>query len=121
MKYLMLIIQLKNTKITEIENKLNNHNHDKYIDTTKLAADVFNARIAQANLITKRDFGSKLSNLYRKITKNKTDHLIVQNELNELKTFDSSYFIGRSHFEDTKLFSISTSNQIFQSKYNYQY
>ena len=121
MKYLMLIIQLKNTKITEIENKLNNHNHDKYIDTTKLAADVFNARIAQANLITKRDFGSKLSNLYRKITKNKTDHLIVQNELNELKTFDSSYFIGRSHFEDKKLFSISTSNQIFQSKYNYQY
>ena len=33
----MLVIQLKetdyNTKITEIENKLNNHNHDKYIDT----------------------------------------------------------------------------------------
>ena len=32
-----------NTKITEIENKLNNHNHDKYIDTSefnKLAADV---------------------------------------------------------------------------------
>ena len=121
MKYLILIIQLKNTKITEIENKLNNHNHDKYIDTTKLAADVFNARIAQANLITKTDFDSKLSNLNRKITKNKTDHLIVQNELNELKTFDSSYFIGRSHFEDTKLFSISTSNQMFQSKYNYQY
>ena len=22
-----------NTKITEVENKLNNHNHDKYIDT----------------------------------------------------------------------------------------
>ena len=38
-----------NTKITEIENKLNNHNHDKYIDTSefnKLAADVFNARLA---------------------------------------------------------------------------
>ena len=32
-----------NTKITEVENKLNNHNHDKYIDTSefnKLAADV---------------------------------------------------------------------------------
>ena len=100
MKYLMLIILWKNTKITEIENKLNNHNHDKYIDTTKLAADVFNARIAQANLITKTDFDSKLSNLNRKITKNKTDHLIVQNELNELKTFGSSYFIGKSHFEE---------------------
>ena len=44
----MLIIQLKkhyNTKVTEIENKLNNHNHDKYIDTSefnKLAVDVDN-------------------------------------------------------------------------------
>ena len=38
-----------NTKITEIENKLNDHNHDKYITTpefNKLAADVFNARLA---------------------------------------------------------------------------
>ena len=38
-----------NTKITDIENKLNNHDHDKYINTSefnKLAADVFNARIA---------------------------------------------------------------------------
>ena len=71
----MLVIQLKktdyNTKVTEIENKLNNHNHDKYIDTSefnKLAVDVFNARIAQANLITKTDFDDKLSNLNRKIT-----------------------------------------------------
>ena len=47
-----------NTKITEIKKKLTNHNHDKYIDTSefnKLAADVFNARLAQANLITKTD------------------------------------------------------------------
>ena len=38
-----------NTKITDIENKLNNHDHDKYINTSefnKLAGDVFNARIA---------------------------------------------------------------------------
>ena len=55
-----------NTKVTEIENKLNNHNHDKYIDTSEfntLATNVFNARLAQANLITKTDFDSKLSNL----------------------------------------------------------
>ena len=54
-----------NTKVTDIENKLNNHNHDKYIDTSefnKLAADVFNARLAQANLITKTDFDAKLKN-----------------------------------------------------------
>ena len=91
------------TKITEIEKKLTDHNHDKYIDTSKfntLATNVFNARIAQANLITKTDFDAKLTSLNRKITKNKSDHLLVQNELNKLKTFDSSYFIGRSRFEE---------------------
>ena len=55
-----------------------------------LTADVFNARIAKANLITKTDFDAKLSNLNRKITKNKSKHLIVQNELNKLKTIDPS-------------------------------
>ena len=61
-KYVMLVIQLRktgyNTKITVTENKLTNHNHDKYIDNQefdKLAADVFNARLAQTNLITKTD------------------------------------------------------------------
>ena len=91
------------TKITEIENKLTNHNHDKYIDTSeinRLAADVFNARLAQASLITKTDFDAKLSSLNRKITANKSKHLLVENVLNKLKTSDSSYFIGKSHFEE---------------------
>ena len=57
-------------------------------------------RIAQANLVTKTDFDAKLSSLNRKITKNKTDHLIVKNELNKLKTFDSSYYNGKSYFEE---------------------
>ena len=73
-----------NTKVTEMENKLNNHNHDKHIDTeefNKLTANVFNARLAQANLITKTDFDAKLSSLHRKITENKTKHLLVENEL----------------------------------------
>ena len=86
------------TKVTEIENKLSYHNHDKYIDTQqfkKLAVDVLNVRVAQANLITKTDFDAKLSNLNRKITQNKSKHLLVENELNKLKTFDSSYFIGK--------------------------
>ena len=90
-----------NSKITEVENKLNNHNHDKYItapEFNKVAADAFNARIAQANLITKTDFDSRFSSLNRKIMANKTKHLLVENELNQLKTFDSSYFIGKSHF-----------------------
>ena len=63
-----------NTKITEIEKKLTDHNHDKYITTPEfntLAADVFNARLAQTNLITKTDFDAKLLKLTQ-ITTNKT-------------------------------------------------
>ena len=40
-----------NTKITEIEKKHTDHNNDKYITTPEfntLAADIFNARLAQA-------------------------------------------------------------------------
>ena len=51
-------------------------------------------------MITKTDFYVKLSSLNKKITQNKTKHLLVENELNKLKTFDSGYFIGKSHFEE---------------------
>ena len=30
----------------------------------------------------------------------KIKQLLVENELNKLKTFDSSYFIGKNHFEE---------------------
>ena len=75
-----------NNKVTEIEKKLTNRNHGKYITTpefNKLAADVFNVRLAQANLIAKSDFDSKLSNLSVKSTTNKTKHLLVENALNK--------------------------------------
>ena len=54
----------------------------------KMAASVFNARLSQTNLITKTDFDAKLSSLNRKITSNKSKHLLVANELKKLKTFD---------------------------------
>ena len=105
-KYLALVISLKktdyNNKVTEIESKLNNHNLDNYITTSEfneLTADVFNARLAQANLITKTNFDVKLSSLNRKITENKTKHLFAEHELKKLKAFDSSYFIAKSHFK----------------------
>ena len=91
------------TKVTEIENKLNNHNHGKYITTpafNALAADVFNARLSRESLVAKTDFDAKLSGFNKKVTTNKTKHLLVENELKKLKTFDLSYFIGKSHFEE---------------------
>ena len=51
-----------NKKIAEIEKKLTDHSHDRYITTPEfntLAADVFNARLAKANLTTKADFDVK--------------------------------------------------------------
>ena len=60
-----------NTKITEIENTLTGHNHDKYITTPEfntLAEDVFNARLAQANLIRKTDFDNTVPSLNNEIT-----------------------------------------------------
>ena len=92
-----------NTKITEIEKKLTDHNHDKCITTpgfNTLAADIFNARLGEANLITKTDFDAKLSSLNKKVMANKSKNLLVENESNKLKTFDLSYFIGKRYFEE---------------------
>ena len=98
-------------KISELEKKLTDHNYDNYITTTEFntsTACVFNARLARANLITKTDFDAKLSSLNRKITPNKSKYLLVENELKKLKTFDSSHFIGKSHFEEdgTHIYSV---------------
>ena len=84
-----------NTKITDIEDKLNNHNHNKYVAISEfntLAADVFNARLAQANLITKTDFDAKLSSLNKKITANQTQHFLNDNDL--------SYYRGKQYFDE---------------------
>ena len=84
-----------NTKISDIEKKITDHNHDKYITTPEfntLAADVFNARLAtQTDLIRKPELD--------RVTNNKTKHLLVENELKKLKTFGLSYFWGKSYFE----------------------
>ena len=61
-------------KSKSLKRKLTDHNHDKYITTLEfntLAADVFNARLAQVNVITKTSFDAKISSLHRKTTANK--------------------------------------------------
>ena len=51
-------------------------------------------------MLTKTHFDAKLSSLNKKITANKSKNLLAVNELKKLKTFDPSYFIGKSHFEE---------------------
>ena len=99
-----------NTKIIEIEKKLPDHNHNKYITTTefnKLATDKFNARIVQANLVKKTDFDDKLTDFNRKIVSNKTKDKIIAKEL--------SYFHVKNYFDE----DVNQNYYIFQpiSKY----
>ena len=77
-----------NTKISEIENKVNDHNHEKYITTVEfnaMAADVFKARLApQTDLIIESEFDFKLKGISDRVTKNKAKYLLVENELKKL-------------------------------------
>ena len=88
-----------NTKVTEIEKKkLTDHNHDIYITTpefNKLTAEVFDARLARANFVTKADFDDKQKSLNQKNNSNKTKNLLVENEYKKLQTFDLIYFRGK--------------------------
>ena len=81
-----------------------------------MSGSVFNARLAQANLITKTDSEAKLLSVNRKITANKSkQHLLVENELKNLKTFDLSCFRGKNYFEND-----GTQNYlVFQPMYKY--
>ena len=50
-------------KISEIENKINDHDHAKCITTqefNKLTSDNFTARLKQANLVSKNDITKSL-------------------------------------------------------------
>ena len=51
-----------NTKVTEIEGKIPNI----------------------SNLVKKTDFDTRLKNFFDRVTKNKTKHLLVENELKKL-------------------------------------
>ena len=65
--------------------------------------------------MTKTDFASKLQSLSKRITSNKTKHLLVENELTKLKTFDLSYFKGKDRFGED-----GTQNYlVFQPMYRY--
>ena len=67
-----------------------------------MAASVFNTRLAKANLVTKADFDNEVSSLDSKIGANKTKNQSTENEFKILETFDSSYFKGKSHFEENR-------------------
>ena len=50
--------------------------------------------------MAKIDFDAKLQDISKRITSNTSKHILVENELKSLQKFDSSYFRGRSCFEE---------------------
>ena len=65
--------------------------------------------------MTKTDFDNKLQSLSQRIASNKRKHLLVENELIKLKTFDLRYFKGKGHFEEDG----SQNYLVFQPIYRY--
>ena len=82
-----------NTKISEIESIINNHNHDKYVTTTAL-------NVLSANLITKTKCDVELKKISDKVTSNKTKESFLQNEIEILEKFDAAYFRGKNYIDN---------------------
>ena len=62
----------------------------KYVTTPKFdnfGTIIFTARLAQADLVAKADFDTKFQDVSKKITSNKTKHLLVENELKNYKSW----------------------------------
>ena len=96
-------VENKIPKRSKIEKKVSDNDHDKYIATSEfnvLATRSFNARLAQVDLVTKKDFDVRLQSLNKKITSNKTKHLHVETELKKLEKFDVAYFRGKNYFDN---------------------
>ena len=62
-----------------------------------MAASVFNARLAQTNLITKADFDTKLSSLNRKILQ--TNQSIYSLKIEKLEKTSGPLFVGNISFD----------------------
>ena len=79
-----------NTKIDEIEKKILDYDHSKYItvrEFNKLTADNFATKLSTkddiADFVKETDFDNKL-NINKKVTSKKSKHVLVENELDEL-------------------------------------
>ena len=84
-----------NTKINEIQKKITNHDHGKYINTQefiRLMPNHFADKLKQANLIKNAiadfaeniGFDEKFKNCNKNITSNKANHVLIQIKLNKL-------------------------------------
>ena len=84
-----------NTKISETEGKIPSITG---LATSSALVAVKNKIPGVGSLVTKTDFDAKLKAISDRVTKNKSKHLLVKNELNKLKALDLSYLKGKQYF-----------------------
>ena len=84
------------SKITEVAGKITNISS---LATNSALTTVENKMPDVTNLITKTDFDTKLKDISDRVAKNKSKDLLLDNELEKLKTFNADYFEGRNYFE----------------------
>ena len=107
-----------NAKISEIEKKVTGNNHDKCITTSEcnsLTVKKFAARLAQANLVIKRDFDTKLISLNKKINSNKKKTFTRWKWINKTKSIWFKSFKDKNHFEEDD----NQNYLVFQPMYKY--
>ena len=121
-RVLTLAIQLKktdyNTKINEIKNKINDHDHGKYItiqEFISLKSQHIAARLKQANLANKNDISDFINSfdLDKKVEKlaTKTELKAEQDKIEKLQTYE----VFVSYWWITKFLNISTNFQHFHN------
>ena len=98
----------------KLKKKTLDHDHDKYIATqefNELRSETFAARLKEVDLANKKDirdivdFYEKLKSIDKIVTSNKSKHILVENELNELSekvkllsTKRYNFLLGRMYF-----------------------
>ena len=81
-----------NTKVTEIEGKIPNvSNLVKKTDFNTKVTEIEGKIPDASNLVKNTDFDTRLKKISGRVTKNKSKHLLVENELKKLEKVDAAY------------------------------
>ena len=87
---------VKKSSLTAVENKI--LDISGFFRKSALTA-VENKNPNITGLVTKTNFDAKLKTIRDRVNKNKSKHLLVQNELKKLKAPDLGHFWGKNYFD----------------------
>ena len=100
----MLVVWLKktdfNTKVTEIGGKIPSIS-SLATNSALTAVEKKNPDVSSSvKKKKKKNLDTEMKKISDRVTSNKSRHLQIENKLKKLEKFDSSYFKGKTHFEE---------------------